>query len=81
MNAEDDATITAKVVREAAFPPSLRGYDPTEVDAVLDLIADALDRGERIDPAWLAAVEFRTTLRGYSRQTVDAFLEQLRMNL
>jgi DivIVA domain-containing protein len=80
MTSGHDEGMTGDDVRAFTFPQRLRGYAPHEVDAVLDGIADTLDQGGRIDQSWLAAVRFRTTLRGYSTKAVDAFLQQLRAN-
>lgn len=67
------------VLRQAEFREKLRGYDPEEVDAALERLADRLDRGESIGRVDLDALEFRPArFRGYHPDDVDALIERLR---
>ncbi|HEX5994828.1 MAG TPA: DivIVA domain-containing protein [Jiangellales bacterium] len=62
------------------FTVVLRGYDPTEVDAMLKRIREAAastDLGFRASVrAELNRPTFRVRLRGYDRVEVDAYLRR-----
>lgn len=76
-----DARELADLLRNATFPQTrIRpGYKIEEVDAFLGKLAEALDRGERVDPEHIHRVQFGTTrLRpGYDDEVVDAFLDKV----
>jgi DivIVA domain-containing protein len=65
-------------VRSVLFKEAVRGYHVKTVDNALDRVANALDRGEQIDPKWIDTTRFPISFRGYSRTEVDSFLNQLR---
>jgi DivIVA domain-containing protein len=62
------------------FTVVLRGYDPAEVDAVLERIREGLasvDRAERTAiREQLNDCTFRVRLRGYDRVEVDEYLRR-----
>jgi DivIVA domain-containing protein len=67
-------------VHTAEFDVTLRGYDPAAVDRVVEQVGLALTSGsaEARAEAALAVRQavFAVKFRGYSRQQVDAFLQQ-----
>lgn len=72
------ASVTGDEVRRCEFHEALRGYDPRQVDALLDQVAVALDAGRPV-AALVAAPALRRRLRGYRTTDVDGLLERLRL--
>jgi DivIVA domain-containing protein len=72
-------TLSAADVRAVTFRSKLRGYDPAAVDAALEEIAVALERGRPLARVDLDALEFGPRLRGYHPADVDAFIDRLRL--
>jgi DivIVA domain-containing protein len=71
-------------VRQASFAVVLRGYEPQQVDALLERVMAALP-GEEARPAWAdpdpaggaapsEPLALRLTVRGYDMREVDEFL-------
>lgn len=57
-----------------------RGYNPRQVDDVLDYIATALEHGETVDPnAFLTS--FESVAAGYSGEEVDQYLAAILQEL
>ncbi len=57
------------------FHEARRGYRPEDVDALLERLAAAADRGEPTS-ALAREAAFREAKRGYSTAEVDAFLDR-----
>ena len=76
-----DASELVDLLRNATFPQTrIRpGYNIGDVDAFPGKIAEALNRGEQVDPELIHRVQFGTTrLRpGYDEEVVDAFLDKV----
>jgi DivIVA domain-containing protein len=70
--------MTGDEVRAYEFHEQFRGYNPNQVDQLLQQIADALDGGRPISEL-MAVIELRRSMRGYRMSDVDEFLEQLRL--
>jgi DivIVA domain-containing protein len=77
----DVAAVSARDVREAQFPLVLGGYDLAEVDRLLRDLVQRLPEVSRptwdadpVSPAPGPGPQLRTSLRGYARRDVDAFL-------
>lgn len=70
--------MTGDEVRRYEFHEQIRGYNPSQVDDLLQQIADALDGGKPIGGI-ITGVEFRRSMRGYRMTDVDGLLEQLRL--
>ncbi|WP_323137783.1 DivIVA domain-containing protein [Nocardia sp. alder85J] len=79
--------MTPHEVRRMRFgraPIGHRGYDAAEVDAFLELVAQALGGHAALSAATIRGVEFRTAPlghRGYDRDEVDEFLDQACLEL
>jgi DivIVA domain-containing protein len=71
--------LTGDEVRQAKFREKLRGYNPDEVDSLLEEVAKALDAGLSItELVRRTRVKFGTKFRGYHPADVDALLDRLR---
>ncbi|ACU34617.1 DivIVA domain-containing protein [Actinosynnema mirum] len=69
-------------MRAARFPRRrARGYDPDQVHALLDRVADALSGRARVSPEQVRAAVFREVPGGYEQQAVDRFLAGLEWQL
>ena len=74
---EDRTRSVVEEIRAARFREAFRGYDPREVDRLLDRIVHDLEADRPLD--WLLAEPgFRRCFRGYDRAAVDRFLAGLR---
>ena len=70
--------MTGDEVRRYEFHEEWRGYNPRQVDQLLEQIAGALDGGGPVS-GLLVNVELGRSMRGYRRSDVDDLLEQLRL--
>ena len=68
--------MTGDEVRAAKFREKLRGYDPAQVDPLLEAVARELD-AKRSPVDLIRRAQFRSKLRGYHPVDVDAFLAQV----
>src|SRR5689334_10923195 len=70
---------------QAQFSVVLRGYDPQEVDAVVQQVQGALatgDPGERAEVRRiLQNLQFNVRLRGFDRVQVDTYMRQALVQL
>jgi DivIVA domain-containing protein len=69
--------MTGDDVRRVKFREKLRGYNPEDVDAFLDRVANELDQ-QRSPRPLLDGLSFREKLRGYHPDDVDKFVDRLR---
>ncbi|MEP6642256.1 MAG: DivIVA domain-containing protein [Gaiellales bacterium] len=69
-------TIDAWAIRSASFGLAARGYNPTQVDALLERVASAVVAGRAVDPAELTD-SFEDVASGYAADEVDRFLAAL----
>jgi len=67
---------TSDDVRSAEFRLAKSGYDPDDVDQLLEQIVVALDAGEPCG-AIIDAADLGSARRGYERADVDALLDRL----
>jgi DivIVA domain-containing protein len=65
--------MTGDEIRGAQFREARRGYRPADVDAFLDRLAEAADRGEDLT-GLVREASFREGKRAYDTAEVDAFL-------
>ena len=70
--------MTGDEVRRYEFHEQFRGYNPAQVDHLLQQIAEALDDGRPIADL-MVGVELRRSMRGYRIGDVDELLDQLRL--
>jgi DivIVA domain-containing protein len=68
--------VTADEVRTARFREQLRGYNPDDVDRLLERAAKELDAGQSPGAIVKGAV-FRKKFRGYRMADVDELLAKL----
>lgn len=71
-----DSPLTADDVRSAEFGMAKTGYDPDDVDVLLDRVVVALDTGEPCGPI-IDGARLGTARRGYDKAAVDALLDRL----
>ena len=71
-----DTQLTADDVRGAEFGMAKKGYDPMDVDDLLERVAVALDTGKPRRPI-VEAARLGTARRGYDKAGVDALLDRL----
>lgn len=72
-----DGRVTADDVRSAEFSMAKKGYDPQDVDILLEQVAVALERGEPVAELVTSARLRTGARRGYAHAGVDALLERL----
>jgi hypothetical protein len=56
--------MTAEGLRAAQLREKFGGHDPEAVEAALDRWADAIERGQRLDPADLSDQQLNSRFRG-----------------
>ena len=64
-------------VESVIFEPQFNGYKVLDVDFYLANLAERLRRGEAVNIEDTARGGFRSQLKGYNREEVDAFIDQI----
>jgi DivIVA domain-containing protein len=67
--------MTGDEIRAAQFRQARRGYNTADVDAFVEQLAAAADRGEPL-AALVRGAAFREAKRGYRTSDVDALLDR-----